>query len=209
MAEVINSIPLLQPRQTGGGTLHSSERSLAPGAVFRLVCTTFALPNSPLCSPPSPNTRRGEIESLGGEARVARGMCADASPQGLPDARRRGRFSRKIYKAGERGRLLAEQELSQTHGETLPRIKGNMTFEKNVRVCLWCGGGRGWRGGQQELGPARGLYPAFLASASHLPLPLLPLWRTLVAGPRVFLSLPPCTSLLPLFPRRSWKGSVT
>lgn len=38
---------------------------------------------------------------------------------------------------------MAGQELSQTHGETLPRIKGNMTFEKNVRVCLCCGGGRG------------------------------------------------------------------
>lgn len=70
-------------------------------------------------------------------------MCADASPQGLPDARRRGRFFRKIYKVGERRRRLAGQELSQTHGETLPRIKGNMTFEKNVRVCLFCGGARG------------------------------------------------------------------
>lgn len=75
------------------------------------------------------------------------------------------------------------QELSQTHGETLPRIKGNMTFEKNVRVCLWCGGGlgvalgggvQGWRGGgQQGLGPGRGLHPALLDSASHHPAPSL------------------------------------
>ena len=104
MAKVINSIPLLQPRlegfQSGGSSLHSPERNLAPGAVFRLVCTTFALHNSPLCSPPSPNNRRGEIESPRGEARVARGMCADASPQCLPDARRRGEVLQENIQRG-------------------------------------------------------------------------------------------------------------
>lgn len=148
---------------------------------------------------PPPETRRGEIESLGGEARVARGMCADASPQGLPDAWRRGGFSRKIYKGeGERGRWLAGQELSQTHGETLPRIKGNMTFEKNVRVC-WCSGG-GREGGVWKQGLDWGLYPC--PSSLHFPPPSAPplRWR-LVAGLRVFLALPPRGSLLPLFPR--------
>lgn len=51
----------------------------------------------------------------------------------------------KYTKGGERRRWLAGQELSQTHGETLPRIKGNMTFEKNVRVCV-CSRGVGGAG---------------------------------------------------------------
>lgn len=79
----------------------------------------------------------------------------------------------KYTKWGERGERQAGQELSQTHGETLPRIKGNMTFEKNVHVCLCCGGGqggggvcgiRGWSGVEVST-------PALLASASQVPLP--------------------------------------
>lgn len=81
----------------------------------------------------------------------------------------------KYTKWGERGRRLAGQELSQTHGETLPRIKGNMTFEKNVHVCLCCGGGAevgGGRGGVWWTWGHVGVSsPALLAWASHLLLP--------------------------------------
>lgn len=82
MAEVINSIPLLQPRPTRVGTLHSSERSSAPEQVFGLR-DAFALRSSLLCSAPAPSTRRGgEIESLGGEARVPRGNRRRRQPSG-------------------------------------------------------------------------------------------------------------------------------
>lgn len=83
-----------------------------------------------------------------------------------------GGFSRKT-KGGERGRRLTGQELSQTHGETLPRIKGNMTFEKNVRVCMCCAGSEGARGGAESGGTgagSRGLYPCL--SRLRFPPPL-------------------------------------
>lgn len=92
------------------------------------------------------------------------------------------------------------QELGQTHGETLPRIKGNMTFEKNVRVCLWCGGGLGvalgggrsgmaWR---RAAGAGSGLGSSPCPSRLRFPPPSpVSLRWSLLAGPRVLLSLPP------------------
>lgn len=63
-----------------------------------------------------------------------RGKRGEVTLPGVPDEGR-GRVLQE-NKAEWVGRRLAGQKLSQTHGETLLRIKGNMTFEKNVRVCL-------------------------------------------------------------------------
>lgn len=68
-----------------------------------------------------------------------------------------------------------------------PGSKEIMTFEKNVRVCLRCGGGLGdgaaGRGSGRRGGPGSGVHPAPLASAPTSPGPSSPLGgRTLVAG---------------------------
>ena len=80
------------------------------GSLSSLQACSYHIYAQQLFSPPAPHlpapTRRGEIESLEGEARVSRGMCANASPQGLPDAGRRGRDLRKIQ-SGVRARGAA------------------------------------------------------------------------------------------------------
>lgn len=175
------------------------ERSLALCAVLRLVRTTFALNNSPLCSPPYPRPKPAEGKLSHWEARPeSPGLCVPTPALGAFQMLGGEGSPGKYTKAGERGRWLAGQELSQTHGETLPRIKGNMTFEKNVHVCLCSGGGAlgGVRGSRGWIRVSTRAPPASAALLPRHP----PLGWRLVAGIRVFLALL-LVGLLPLFPR--------